>query len=44
MPELDSMSVLELVAVLEERFAIQISDDEITGLRKHRQSCGVRRA
>lgn len=31
MPELDSMSVLELVAVLEERFAIQITDDEITG-------------
>lgn len=30
-PELDSMSVLELVTVLEERFGISIDDEEITG-------------
>jgi acyl carrier protein len=31
LPELDSMSVLELVVVLEEHFGITITDDEITG-------------
>jgi acyl carrier protein len=31
LPELDSMSVLELVVVLEEHFEIKIGDDEITG-------------
>lgn len=31
LPELDSMAVVELVAVLEERFALEISDDDITG-------------
>lgn len=31
LPELDSMSVLELVVVLEERFGIRIDDDEIAG-------------
>lgn len=31
LPELDSRSVLELVIVLEERFDIEIGDEEITG-------------
>jgi acyl carrier protein len=31
MPELDSMSVIEVVVVLEERFDIKIGDDEVTG-------------
>lgn len=31
LPELDSMAVLELVAALEERFQIQISDEDVTG-------------
>ncbi len=31
LPELDSLAVVELVAALEARFGIQISDDEITG-------------
>ncbi|WP_433306501.1 acyl carrier protein [Actinoplanes sp. CA-030573] len=30
LPELDSMAVLELVAALEERFAISIDDDDVT--------------
>ena len=31
LPELDSMAVAELVVALEERFGIEIGDDEITG-------------
>jgi acyl carrier protein len=31
LPELDSMAVLELVEALEERFGIDIGDDELTG-------------
>ena len=31
LPELDSMAVVELVAVLEERFGVTFEDDEITG-------------
>jgi acyl carrier protein len=31
LPELDSLAVVELVAALEARFGVQISDDEITG-------------
>jgi acyl carrier protein len=31
LPELDSLAVVELVAALESRFGVQISDDEITG-------------
>jgi acyl carrier protein len=31
LPELDSMAVAELVVALEQRFAIEIGDDEITG-------------
>jgi acyl carrier protein len=31
LPELDSMAVVELVCALEERFGIEIGDDEITG-------------
>jgi acyl carrier protein len=31
MPELDSMAVVELVMELQERFGIEIDDDEITG-------------
>ncbi len=30
MPELDSMAVIELVVALEERFGVNIGDDEIT--------------
>lgn len=30
LPELDSMAVLELVAALEQRFAIGIDDDDVT--------------
>jgi acyl carrier protein len=30
LPELDSMAVLELVAALEQRFAITIDDDDVT--------------
>lgn len=31
LPELDSFSVVELVLALEERFGIEIDEDEITG-------------
>jgi len=31
LPELDSMAVVELVMELQERFGIEIDDDEITG-------------
>lgn len=31
LPELDSMAVVELVTELQERFGIEIDDDEITG-------------
>jgi acyl carrier protein len=31
LPELDSLAVLELVEALEERFEIDIGDDELTG-------------
>jgi acyl carrier protein len=31
LPELDSMAVLELVGALEERFAIRIEDEDLTG-------------
>ena len=31
LPELDSMAVVELVAALEQRFDLTITDDEITG-------------
>jgi acyl carrier protein len=31
LPELDSMAVAELVVALEERFGVEIGDDEITG-------------
>jgi acyl carrier protein len=31
MPELDSMAVVELVVRLEQRFDIEIGDDEVTG-------------
>lgn len=31
LPELDSMAVAELVVALEQRFGIEIGDDEITG-------------
>jgi acyl carrier protein len=31
LPELDSMSVIELVCVLEERFDIEMNDEEIIG-------------
>jgi acyl carrier protein len=31
LPELDSLAVVELVAALESRFGVAISDDEITG-------------
>lgn len=30
LPELDSMAVLELVAALEQRFAITVDDDDVT--------------
>jgi acyl carrier protein len=30
LPELDSMAVLELVAALEQRFAIAVDDDDVT--------------
>ena len=30
LPELDSMAVLELVAALEQRFAVTIDDDDVT--------------
>lgn len=30
LPELDSMAVVELVAAIEQRFDIQIDDDEVT--------------
>jgi acyl carrier protein len=31
LPELDSMAVVELVAAIEQRFGVEIADDEITG-------------
>ena len=31
LPELDSLAVLELVTALEDRFAITVDDDELTG-------------
>ena len=31
LPELDSMAVVELVAAIEQRFGVEIDDDEITG-------------
>lgn len=31
LPELDSMAVVELVVALEQRFAITVEDDDITG-------------
>jgi acyl carrier protein len=31
LPELDSMAVVELVTALEQRFAVEVGDDEITG-------------
>lgn len=30
-PELDSMAVLELISELEQRFGIEVQEDEITG-------------
>lgn len=30
LPELDSMAVLELIAALEQRFAIAVDDDDVT--------------
>jgi acyl carrier protein len=31
MPELDSMAVVELVVILEQKFGITVEDDEVTG-------------
>jgi acyl carrier protein len=31
LPELDSMAVVELVVALEQRFGIEISDEDVTG-------------